>query len=349
MNVDALLQERAEAPSGEDLEYDPAFTELEIAATPGEERQVGDEIIHAEDPDYKEISQKALEIMERSHDLRAGIFMAEAQLRLKGLPGFAAATAYVRGCLEQYWDSCHPQLDADDDNDPTMRVNAVLSLADTDRILRNLRRAPLTDSRTFGAMSLMHIAVAEGEITPPAGMDMVPDSASVMAAFQDTDDEKLGALADAAAQALADVEAIIAKFDEETPAQGPDLDPLQKMLQQISGRLAQERGSAGGDAADADDAEAPASPAAAPVAAMGGGAAGGAVGGINSSMDVMNALDRIIGYYERCEPSSPVPVQLSRAKTLVNADFLTIVKNMAPGGVENVHLIAGIDESEDEY
>lgn len=342
MDLDALLQEREDAPSGEDLEYDPEFTDLEIAAMPGEERQVGDEIIHAEDPDYKEVAAKALAILERSHDLRAGVYIAEAHLRMKGLPGFAAATSYLRGCLEQYWASCHPQLDEDDDDDPTMRVNAILALTDDSRILRGLRRAPLTESRTFGMMSMRHIAVADGEITPPSDMDSVPDKAGIAAAFQDTDDEKLQEISAAASQALEDVKAISAKFDEETPAMGPDLDPLVKLLGQINAQMSDALGEPVSDAAgDAMDEGA---------AGGGGGAqpaAAGGSGAINSPNDVLNTLDRIIAYYERSEPSSPLPVLLHRAKTLVNADFVTIIKELAPAGIENVNLVGGISEEED--
>ncbi|WP_299287455.1 type VI secretion system protein TssA [uncultured Tateyamaria sp.] len=347
MDVETLLQSHGEdVPSGEDLEYDPAFMELEIAAQPGEERQAGDEIIAAEDPDYKDVAEKAAAIMERSHDLRAGVFMAEAQLRLTGYVGFAKAIAYIAGCLDQYWDTCHPQLDADDDDDPTMRVNAVLSLTDDGRILRGVRRAPLTKSRTFGGISLRDIAVAEGESTPAADMENIPDSGQVAAAFQDTDEDDLREIAEATAQAYADVQAIDALFDDKTPGRGPDLDPLLKLLKQANARLQSAgAGAADGDAADGDDA------AATDGAPMGGGAiagGGGAVGGINSPNDVQNALDRIIGYYERHEPSSPLPILLMRAKKLVNADFLTIVKNMAPEGVDNVNLIGGIEEDDDD-
>lgn len=341
MDIDALLQSHGEdAPSGEDLEYDPIFTEMEIAGQPGEEKQAGDEILAAEDPDYKEVAAKAEDIMGRSHDLRAAIFMAEAQLRLNGLPGFAKCTSYINGCLETYWDTCHPQLDEEDDNDPTMRVNAVLTLTDPGRILRGVRRAPLTKSKMFGAISLRDISVADGETTPPSDMDSVPDQAQVAAAFQDTDPDELTAIAEAAAQALADVQAISAKFDTETPGQGPDLDPLIKLLKQANTRLSGARGVevAEGEAESegGEDAGAPAP------AAAGGGAS--MSGGVNSRTDVQNALDRIIAYYERHEPSSPLPLLLLRAKKLVDADFLTIVKDMAPGGVENVNLIGGIEE-----
>ena len=67
---------------------------------------------------------------------------------------------------------------------------------------------------------------------------------------------------------------------------------------------------------------------------------------MNSRNDVRNALDRIIGYYERMEPSSPLPILLLRAKKLVDADFVTIVKDMAPGGIDNVNLIGGLEDEE---
>lgn len=345
MDLDALLQSHAEdAPSGDDLEYDPVFIELEIAAQPGEEKQAGDEIIAATAPDYKDVRAKALAVLERSHDLRAAIFLAEAELRLSGFAGFARATSYIRRCLEDFWDSCHPQLDAEDDNDPTMRVNAVLALADPDRILRGVRKAPLTHSRSFGMMSLRDIAVAEGDMTPTSDMESVPDSASVSAAFQDTDEAKLRETAQAAATALADVQAINARFDAETPGRGPDLDPLIKLLKQASRRLGAELGDSEAEETPQDAAEDDQAEDVPDTGRARGGGGGGGGGAINSPNDVLNALDRIMGYYERAEPSSPVPILLKRAKKLVNADFLTIVKDLAPGGVDNVNLIGGIEE-----
>ncbi len=309
---------------------------LELAAQPGEERQVGDMIIAAEDPDFKAVMEAADPVLAAAHDLRTGVIVAWAQLRLQGLPGFAEATGYLRGCLEQFWDSCHPQLDADDDNDPTERVNAVLSLAAEDTILRALKTTPLTNSKTFGRLSMRDIWVAEGEITANAEMENIPDTAAVAAAFQESTQEHLNAVRSGAQQSLENIEAIGAKFDAETPGQGPTLDPLVKLLKQIVKKLDGVLGTT--TAADTADEVTEAGDDAAPPRA------GGAVGGISSPNDVQNALDRIIAYYTRYEPSSPVPILLTRAKRLVNADFLTIVKDMAPNGVDNVNLIGGIQE-----
>jgi len=210
-----------------------------------------------------------------------------------------------------------------------------------------VRRAPLTASRTFGKLSLRDIAVAEGLTTPPADLETIPDAAQVSAAFQDSDEETLTEIAQATAQSLADVEAISAAFDEHTPGDGPNLDPLLDLLRDANARLRAATGAVDEDTSDDAEGDADQSGAAAPHAAS--PMVGGGGGAINSPTDVQNALDRIIAYYERCEPSSPLPILLQRAKKLVNADFLTIVKNIAPDGIDNVHLIGGIEEDEDEY
>lgn len=347
MDAESLLKPISDdAPSGDNLEYDPVFTDMELAAQPGEEQQMGDEIKAASDPDYREVRTKALEVLGRSHDLRAAVFLAEAILPLEGLAGFAQATSYIRGCLEQFWDTCHPELDEDDDNDPTMRINAIQNLAGQpgglggpSPVYRALRRTPLTDSRGFGRFSLRDIEVAEGQITPTEGEENIPDTASIAAAFQDSDAETLTALHAAASQAAEDVRAISAVFDDKTPGQGPELDALIKLLSSITRRLGEQ---AGGAVAVADGEEEETETASS--GEGGGGASQAPPGAITSPADVAAALDRIIAYYRRAEPSSPIPILLERAKRLVGADFLTIVRDMAPGGLTNVETIGGIEE-----
>lgn len=328
---------------GPNLEYEAVFTEMALAAQPGEERQMGDTIVEAEEPDYKRVRDTALAVLEQSKDLRAATLLALAALRLDGFPGFAVATTYTRRCLEEFWDVCHPELDADDDDDPTMRVNAVRGFADRRGILRAIRLAPLTQSRTFGAFTLTDIEIASGEVEPPEEMDNPPEASAVDAAFQDTDAEALSAILEGARTALADIEAIDAKFSEATPGRGPDLDETLRALRKIRDRLAAVVGTE--DAAETEEADA--APGEAGEAAAGPRQRG--VGEISSNADVLKAIDKIMAYYERYEPSSPVPILLRRAKKLVSADFLTIIRELAPQGMENVELVAGREEEEEEY
>jgi type VI secretion system protein ImpA len=322
-----------DAPSGANLEYDPLFVALELAAQPKEERQVGDQVIEAEEPDWKDVARKAQAVLERSHDLRAAALLAHARLRLEGLPGFAEAMGYMSRCLDGFWDSCHPQLDPEDDDDPTMRVNAVRALTDTAGVMRALAVTPLTASRTFGRFALRDIAVARGETPAPADMTEPPDLRAIMAAFQDTDPETLRATRAAAAAALTAADAVSAAFDARTPGLGPDLGPLQAALRKIVRNLAE---AVGEDAPATEDLAAAAEPGAAPPR-------GGAPGAVENRADVIAALDRIIAYYGKNEPTSPVPLLLARAKRLVNADFLTIIRELAPSGLDNVTMIAGVE------
>ncbi|WP_339948170.1 type VI secretion system protein TssA [uncultured Albimonas sp.] len=345
-DLDPLLQSFGDdAPSGENLEYDAAWTELELAAQPVAERVIGDSVLAAEDPDYEEVARQALDLLGRTRDLRVAVRLAEAGLRTEGLPAFARTLAYVEGALDLYWDSVHPQLDPDDDDDPTMRVNAVLGLTDRDTVLRALRQAPLTDSRSFGRVSLRDILLADGEI-PAADDEPVPDPQAIAAAFQDTPDPALAEIARAADAILVHVRRIAAIFDERLGALGPDLAPLQKLAHDIARRIPR-RSPAGeasqDDAAPAathapDPAVAPASTALAPPPAR--------PGAVETPGDVVAALDRILDYYARQEPSSPLPLLLNRARRLVSADFLTVIRDIAPLGLENVSLVGGLSEAQ---
>lgn len=324
-----------DAPSGADLEYDALFTDLTLAAQPGEERQSGDEIIPGEDPDFPTVIEKAHAVLEQSHDLRAAVILGQAELAVNGLTGFAGVTGYIRSCLNDFWDTCHPQLDADDDDDPTMRVNAVLGLADPQTILRLLRRAPLTDSRQFGRFSLRHIEILQGETTPAADED-VPQAAAISAAFKDTPGEFREAALEAARKINEDLVAIDSTFSEKTPGQGPALDPVLKISKRILSKLAEESGEGDAEAGDAagEDAGAEAGTAAAPAARS---------GPISSDADVIRAIEAIVTYYEKNEPSSPLPILLNRAKRLVGADFMDIVKEIAPSGTDEVAKLGGIE------
>ncbi|WP_420006734.1 type VI secretion system protein TssA [Arenibacterium sp. LLYu02] len=351
MDVSILLQSKGEdSPSGDDPEYDPDFTEMELAAQPGEESVIGDQVIAATDPDYREVQTKALKVLERAHDLRATVFLSDAILHSEGISGFADATQLMRGMVEEFWDTCHPVLD-EDDGDPTMRVNAVQDICGKpdgmggpSPAYRSLRRAPLTDSRGFGRFSMRDIEIAEGIISAPAGMDHIPDTASVSAAFQDTDEAVLADRLSAIERAADNIRAVSAAFDEHVPGQGPELDPLLKLLRQMTQKMRSygSMESAGADVPDETDTTTDA-----PAAVAGGGRAPvGVPGSINSQTDVSNTLDRIIAYYKREEPSSPVPLLLERAKRLVGADFLTIINDMAPRGLENVNLVGGIEDDD---
>lgn len=341
INVEALLLEfEGESACGDDLEYDPDFIELDTISKPKKEQQVGDSVLAAEDVDYKKVAGVALGILERSKDLRAAVLLAEACLHSEGFVPFERVLAYIHGVLDGFWECVHPELDEDDDDDPTMRMNAIGGLVGPDTLLRAVRRATLTDSRTMGRFSLRDISIASGELSPAEGESPI-DHATISAAFQDTDPEQMAAIREALSNARVHVKAITAVLDDKVGPLGPDLSELDKELHKAQNAISSVLG---GDKSEEDaSVEESADAGHAPVAQ--GGAISGA---INTRDDVTRMIDKICEYYARSEPSSPVPILLQRARRLVAADFVTIMRDMASDGMGQIRTIGGLEDDDSE-
>lgn len=346
-NLDSLLQPvSADAPCGTDLEYDPAFLELERASESKPEQQMGSTIVPAQDPDWKDVANRALPLFGKTKDVRIAVKVTRALMHTEGLSGFADGLALMRGIVETFWDGFYPKLDPEEGNDPTFRVNILMSLCDGPMFIDRLRTIPLVSARSFGRFSLRDMAIASGELPPPAGTE-APSSSAIDGAFNESALEELQATANAlhaAQESLKAIEAFVA--DKVGASNGTNFAKLTDLLRSaekiMATRLAQ-RG-VGAEAATTEGGSADATAGGAP----GDGPARGPsmAGEINSRDDVIRVLDKICAYYERVEPSSPIPILLQRSKRLVSASFLDIVRDLAPDGLTQVENIRGKDPSE---
>ncbi|PTC39126.1 type VI secretion system protein TssA [Pseudomonas paraeruginosa] len=338
LDVPVLLAAVApDSPCGEDLEYDAAFLELERIAQGQPERQMGDAVLPAEPPEWPRVRALACELFGRSKDLRVANLLLQGNVALDGLDGLAEGLLLVRELLDQYWDGVYPLLDADDDNDPTFRINALTGLV-AEPLLQLVWAIPLVRSRAFGPVNLRAALNAAG-LQRFASETLSPEQ--IAGAFADADADALAAtrraLEGAQEHALA-IESGVA--DGVGSAQGLDLAPLRQLLRQAL-QVFDLYGPQGAGASVVPGAEAaPAEePGAAPVAAA--VPAARASGEIGNREDVLRQLDRLLEYYVRHEPSSPVPVLLKRAKTLVTADFAEIVRNLIPDGITQFETLRG--------
>jgi len=331
----------AEAPCGADLEYDPTFLELDRLSQSKPEQQMGDAIVPAQEPDWKEVGNRALALLGKTKDLRVAIRLTRAGLYTEGLAGLADGLAVVRGVVEKFWDGFYPRLDPDDGNDPTFRVNVLMGLCDGATFIDRLRLIPVVASRSFGRFSLRDLAIASGELPPLTDADP-PKSSAIDGAFTECPLPELQATAGAVRSSLECLAAVEAFVGEKVGASnGPNFTKLTEVLRAadkiLAARLAR-RGVVTENAGEAGGAAE--------------GAAGGSGGGpsmsgeINSREDVVRVLDKICLYYERCEPSSPLPLLLQRSKRLVSANFMDIVRDLAPEGLAQVENLRGKDGSE---
>lgn len=339
IDVNSLLQEvSSDAPCGENLQYDPAFHELEQSARGKPEQEFGDIKIPAEEPSWQGVQEKALALLSRTKDLRVAMYLTQALLRTGGFAGLDESLILLRGLLEQHWDAVHPQLDADGDNDPTMRVNALAPLCDPQTVLRSVREVPLVNSRVLGQFSLRDIEIAAGKLS--AGDQPSPEPGAIDAAFMEADLTELQRTTEAVNHSLEQVAAIEAVVTERVGSEcamhmGPLSGTLKEAQQVLVAHLAQ-RG-----------VDAPTGPeeTGVEVAGPAGGVAAPTLSGsINGRGDVVRMLDKVCEYFRQHEPSSPVPLLLQRAKRLTSKDFMEIMRDIAPDAIARVEVIRGSDD-----
>ena len=121
------------------------------------------------------------------------------------------------------------------------------------------------------------------------------------------------------------IEAVI--NDKCGAAQGPDLRPLRVLLEALA-----HAGDAllGLAAAPNEDSRGPT-----------GAAATVSSTQIGSRGDVLRTLDRACDWIEQHEPTNPAPLLIRRAQRLMNKNFLEIIRDLVPEGVDQVERIAG--------
>ncbi|HEV8028466.1 MAG TPA: type VI secretion system protein TssA [Stellaceae bacterium] len=339
IELERLLEDISpDAPCGGNLEYDSDFVLLEQSARGKPEQQFGNTIIPAEEPDWAAVRRIALDLSKRTRDLRVMDYLARASIRTHGYAGLNDVLTLLRRALERYWEPIHPQLDPDDDNDPTARVNIIGSLCDAQTMLAGIRMAPLVQSRALGRFGLRDISIASGETQPPAAMDAPPTMQAIEGAFLDSAIEELQATADAVRSALEQTRAIEGVVTEKVgTGNAASLDPLSAVLKDAS-RAIETRLAARGVGTVATATE---------VVAVNGHATNGSAasfavaGQLQSRDEVMRLLDKICEYYARYEPSSPVPLLLQRAKKLVPMDFMEIMKDLIPDAVATAEMYRG--------
>jgi type VI secretion system protein ImpA len=335
-------------PCGTDLEYDAEFLAMGLAATPKPERQMGTTIVPAEEPDWRAVKAAAVKLCSRSKDLRVLVPLCRAVVHTDGLAGLAQGLAALRGVATAFWDGLYPLLDADDNNDPTSRVNVLVALAEGTGLVRIVREAPLVVARGAGTFGMREIDAAAGRGT----MTGAPPTAELIrAAFQEVSVAELEATITAVRSARDELTGLEAVLNDKLGSAAPNLRPLAAVLdaqvRELEPHLSARGSAMGGSGA--------ASSAAAGGAAAGGGAAGAAAtGGANGAQlppgvysrdDVVLWLDRICDFYARSEPSSPLPILLQRAKRLVNKGFLDVVRDLVPDGLNQAMLYQGQEGS----
>ena len=334
-DVETLLQPLGEADeSGVDRAYEAPFAALDQAVAGKPERQYGEKVYPAEPPDWPSVYEQALALAGSTRDLRVGIWVLRSATRLHGLAGAAAGLLLLNGLLERLWPSVHPQLDASDADDPTMRLNALMPLTAADAVLADLRSAALGSAR--GSLTLRELELGLRRAEPLPG-EVVPTEAGVRAALTELGlrQPELPELAAAALRATEGIEATLTQ--RVGAALAPELTPVLRLTKMLEAAVSGQP--------DAFDSAAPGDEEGEKERAGLRGPEGAGSGGIRSRADAIRELDRVCAWLEQHEPANPAPLLIRRAQRLMNKSFMEIIRDLAPDGVAQIENLAGPDGS----
>ncbi|HET8939700.1 MAG TPA: type VI secretion system protein TssA [Polyangiales bacterium] len=340
-----------QAPCGPNLDEEAGFYALvDAARCLPKERIVGPNDT-ADGPNWREIASTAQGFFSRTKDLRIAAALAKAQLRLSGIVGYSAGIRLTRELLDRYWDAVHPVIDPSD-GDATMRVNALRELCDRNSVLLPLRSVTLLSVPSLGSFSFKDISAA-ADAARSGSSDVA--HAKTEAALDNCETSHLQQLTAALQSSLDDLRSIETRVTDKLGSQQQSLrfDELTSLLAEmhrlLAARLSMREADANQNAVDhvATDqgvdmnmdgltlqADAPSAlKATGPVQ-------------IRSRSDVQRTLDLLCAYYERNEPSSPVPILLKRARRLSAMSFMEIVRDLTPAGTAELEVIRGPNEAD---
>ncbi|TRC93313.1 type VI secretion system protein TssA [Mesorhizobium sp. WSM4303] len=370
-----------ENPSGEDLRNDPAFHELERLTEPqvkvvhdGRNKPAAQSTIPV---DWPAVLGKAEELRSHGRDLRLLVIVARALANEEGLAGLAQGLTLIARTFEAHWETMHPALrPGGQPRDAALRrLNALADLQNSqDGLLADLRQmiffaprpmGPITgrdleqgalDDRVMLQEAASGLNAAEKAALVSAHGQLLNRVGSGCAAQMDQAGEQMTAfIADAhgAIEALDAVDTALNARLEGSGAAVPDLKRfLQRMLTTLERNTAVETTAPA--ATNGAASPAPATPSPAMPARNGHGAetmasyaepGAGLPDRISSRDDVVKCLDLVVAFYDRTEPSSPIPHLARRVRRMVHMDFVELMEDLAPSGLKEFRLLAGVPDA----
>jgi type VI secretion system protein ImpA len=369
------------APSGSELRNDGRFHAIERLLEPAartfrlENVKSGGTGIAA--VDWPDVLSLCEELAGTGRDLRLLVIVVRALANAESFAGLADGLAMLTQTVADHWPSMHPVLreGASPSEAATRRVNSLYQLQNADNgLLCDLEFHIVLNPRVIGPITGADLAVgglnrnvAQSEM--PSGLSdkemaelMAKHDARanrVTAACRAEANERPEQLAELVASiegALAALNTLEAALNVHVSENGVGVrfKDLEKLLSRILAPLkAVQAGTVEAVPEESGLTEEELTMMAEPPPperAMNGMASpppsanGSIPGAVNSRRDVERCLDMIIDFYERTEPSSPIPHLARRMRKMVPMNFIQLMEEIAPSGMKEFKNVAGVDD-----
>lgn len=335
MNLDDLLAPvTPEHPCGENLEYDSGFQAMEQAAQGKAEQQFGDTIIPAEPADWAEVEKLAVNLLERTKDLRVMLALTHAWTRQRGLVGYADGLLLVQQALILYWDTMYPQLNESGETDPFYRINALAALSDKSELTMVLRSATLLCSNGDELTLRDALALLDGSKTEcvdyPGGRSRLIEE---LACGKHPGIETLRTIRERLQTISEHLEQYLGESDV------LEMSQLKKSLMLLTGSAhipAIPPSFAPAEVRIVDVQDTP--PVNLEVSLQN---VDWHNAQITTRTDMQLMLEKTRQYFVRHEPGHPAPLLIERIQRLIELDFMGIMQDLTPEGVQQLENIFG--------
>ena len=329
--LDQILEPIAGSnPSGADLEYDSRFQAVQNLIETGNE----------ENPtDWKKVKKECLELLADGRSVEFLVLLAVSLVATEGYRGMHDGLRVLTKSVKEFWENIYPELDMEEPESDRylMRLNSIAQLGEKpgklgDKLcyVEKILRSPISINNPRVAISFW--PVWESELSGSEDSSETNAVMSYVGQMPFEEKKMITGLVDESIKNLQELSSFLMEktgsayngpFDE---CLLPTLDRISKVLSVNEAEQAQvEPGSNAieGDLPmnqNAGNVVSPTSPPPPPPPPP---------GTINSREDVKKALEKIIDYYKKNEPSSPIPYLAERTQELVDSDFMGIIQNLS--------------------
>ena len=335
MNIDDFLTPVSpEQPCGENLEYDADFQAMEQASQGKVEQQFGDTIIPAEPADWTKVEKLASALLTRTKDLRVMLALTHAWTKRRGLAGYADGLLLIQQALSLYWDTLYPPQEEYGEIDPFYRINALAALSDKSSLTSAMRQSSLLRSGADELSLRDAQALLDGSKTEcpdyPGGRSRLVDELArggqpgidailqIHPRLQTIRDMLVGYLSESGAPEMEQLQKTVGLVA--SACQATDLGSFIPTREQLEAPMENQVVNAAAPVRQSTDWRS--------VQAT-------------TREDAQLMLEKVKQYFVQYEPSHPAPLMIERVQRVIEMNFMDIIRDLAPDGVNQLENILG--------
>lgn len=352
-------------PSGTELRNDTRFHAIERAIEPAGRAQRlaniaagGTGVMPV---DWAAVLEQGVDLAASGRDLRLLVIVVRALVNIDGFAGMADGLSLMTETVRHHWDNLHPELRPGPSTAEAAqrRTNALKQMQNVDTgVLGDLEFAIIFSPRGLPVISGGDLAVAAvnsaayvSEAFSGIGAKEVAAATSshearvqrVITGLRDQADKQSDKVAQVRTSValsrtrLAELESALTERVGENGARFGFAE-----IDRFLSRVAETLGSFQGPSAESGGAMAVSAAASGETVAAAPSVSAAVPGRVNNRADVEKLLDLIIDYYDRTEPSSPIPHMAKRMRKMVPMNFVQLMEELAPSGMKEFKIVAGV-------